>query len=396
MKLNGVKVLDLSRFLPGPYVTRLMADHGAEVLKVEALTGEPIRTIGAMAGGQSTYFRSTNRGKKSIAINLKSEQGKAIFLRLAESASVIIESFRPGVAARMGLDYEAIRKVNPGIVYCSISAFGQNTSLSHLPTHDLGVQAMFGGLALGKHVDGTPVTPGIPAADAAVAMTALTGILMALFRKAQTGEGDYIDASMADAVLSWTPHVTGEPFVHDREPDLNDDRIYGGAAFYRVYKTRDKKHIVLSGAEMEFVRNLLTALDRADLIDLCKKWGRQQQPVIDFLTQTFKQRNRDEWIAWADDKNVCMAPVLGIKEAYNHPYVQERGMIVRDADGHKYLGNPLRFRSEPGDDLPASPDLGQHTRDVLRGTGYSDKEIDLYLSQGIVGERAPEQAVKRN
>lgn len=386
MKLDGVKVLDLSRFLPGPYVTRLMADHGAEVIKVEALSGEPIRTIGAMSGGQSTYFRSMNRGKKSIAIDLKTEKGRAVFLQLAESASVIIESFRPGVAARLGVDYDSTRKINPGIVYCSISAFGQATSLSHLPTHDLGIQAMFGALALGKHGDGTPVTPGIPAADTAVALTALTGILMALLRKTRTGKGDYIDASMADALLSWTPHVTGEPFVNGREPDLKEDRIYGGAAFYRVYETKDKKHIVLSGAEMEFVVNLLTALGRPDLIDLCRAWGRQQQPVIDFLTETFKQRNRDEWIAWADDKNVCMAPVLGINEAYNRPYVHERKMIARDAVGHKYLGSPLRFRSEPGAELAGSPNLGQHTREVLRATGYSEQEIDRYLSQGVVGE----------
>jgi len=384
MKLEGIKVLDLSRFLPGPYVTRLMADHGAEVVKLEALSGEPIRTIGTLSGGQSSYFRSTNRGKKSMGIDLKSPAGKQIFMRLAKDASVVIESFRPGVADRLGVGYDAIQRINPGIVYCSISAFGQDTSLRHLPTHDLGVQAMFGGLALGKHADGTPVTPGLPAADTGVAMSALTGILMALLRRQTTGLGDYIDASMADAVLSWTPHVSGEPLVNGAEPDLKEDRIYGGAAFYGVYETGDGKHIVLSGAEMEFVRNLLTALGRPDLIDLCTQWGRRQQPVIDFLRQAFRTRTRDEWIRWADDKNVCMAPVLGLQEGYSHPYVRERGMVEQDADGHKYLASPVRFKAEPGHSTHASPAFGEHTRDILRGAGFSAAEVDSFLGDGVV------------
>ena len=190
MKLEGVKVLDLSQFLPGPTVTQMMSDHGAEVIKIEAVgIGEPTREIGQRRSGRSVYFDCTQRGKKSITLNLKSSEGQSAFLKLAASVDVVIESFRPGVAKRLGVDYSSIKAVKNDIIYASISAFGQSGPMEQNPAHDLAVEAFCGLLSCNADVHDRPVIPGMPSADMLVAAQTLAGIAMALFRRTETGEG---------------------------------------------------------------------------------------------------------------------------------------------------------------------------------------------------------------
>ena len=183
MKLQGIKVLDLSLFLPGPHLTMMMADHGAEVIKVEPPQGEPVRHVGLRQNGHSVWFRNTHRNKRCIALNLKLAAARDAFLTLARDADVIVEAFRPGVVDRLGVGYDAVRAINPGIVYCSISAFGQSGPMAHHPAHDIAVQAEAGLVSVNLGADGQPAMPGLPAADMAASLMALSGILMALLRR---------------------------------------------------------------------------------------------------------------------------------------------------------------------------------------------------------------------
>jgi crotonobetainyl-CoA:carnitine CoA-transferase CaiB-like acyl-CoA transferase len=366
MKLSGLKVLDLSLFLPGPMAALMLADHGADVIKVEpAGAGEPTRGIGEVKNGLSVYFRNTQRGKRSIQIDLKSSEGQAIFHRLAAEADVLIEAYRPGVADRLGVGYEAIRAVNPGIVYCSLTAFGQTGAWRDRPAHDLAVQALAGTLTLGQDAQGAPVMPGTLAADALSSLTALSGILMALYRREKTGEGDYLDISMFDSVIAWTPHATGSVFARGEAPDMASSRFWGGAALYNLYETADHRWIALGGSELKFAENLLGGLGRPDLIELAKlPPGAGQAPLHAFLRQAFAARTQADWEAWFAGRDICFAPVRSLKEAFDDPVLAERGMLERDADGNEVIGAPIRFRAEPAIINPQAPARNQHGAEI--------------------------------
>jgi crotonobetainyl-CoA:carnitine CoA-transferase CaiB-like acyl-CoA transferase len=214
MKLAGIRVVDLSRFLPGPYLTMTLADHGAEVIKIETPgDGDPGRQIGLADGPSTVFFRNLNRGKKSVVLDLKAPEGRDLLLRLCETADVLVETFRPGVAARLGIDYAAVKARNPRIVYCSISAFGNAGPYRDRPAHDLALEAISGVLSMTEGNDGEPVIPGIPIADHLSALQALAAILMALLRRETTGLGDCVDIAMHDATLAACANIMG-PTTH--------------------------------------------------------------------------------------------------------------------------------------------------------------------------------------
>jgi len=384
MKLEGIRVIDLSLFLPGPHLTMMMADHGAEVIKVEPPgEGEPVRNVGYRAGGDSVWFRNTHRGKKSIVLNLKDPLGREALLRLAETADVMVEAFRPGVVDRLGVGYEAVSARNPALIYASIAAFGQTGPERNRPAHDLAIEAMAGVVSLNPGSDGQPTNPHMPVADLSGSLMALSGILMALHRRHTTGKGDYIDLSMMDATMAWLPNVTGPVFAEDRPPVVKQERSFGGYAFYSIYPTSDGGHIALGGVEAKFVRNLLTALDRPDLIDIATgPPGPGQEPVKAFLRDTFAQRTRAEWEAWLADKDVCAAPVLNLKEAFHQPQTAAREMLVRDADGNLHIGIPIKFQDEPGRIDPVLPGLGQHTEELLSNVGFDASDIASASGRG--------------
>jgi crotonobetainyl-CoA:carnitine CoA-transferase CaiB-like acyl-CoA transferase len=356
MKLRGLKVIDLSQFLPGPVLTLMLADQGADVLKVEPPSGDPARAMAPFENGQSVWFRNVNRGKRSVTLDLKSEAGKAALLALCDDADVFVESFRPGVISRLGFGYEALKARNPRLVYCSISAFGQSGSHAGHPAHDMAVQALTGFLSVNDGPDGTPVVPGVPAADMAVALTGLSAVLMALIGRASSGQGDYIDCAMADSLLPWCSHMAGPALVGGDAPRSATQRSLGGAAFYNVYETADGKFIVLAGREIKFVRNLMTALGRPDLAAVGEAdAGPAQHPLKAFLSDTFKQKTRDEWVHWFHDKDVAFAPVLDFKEVFASDLVAERGLLV-ESHGRQ-IAPAIRFASQMGRDLPDAPRL---------------------------------------
>lgn len=378
MKLEGLRVLDLSLFLPGPMLTQTMADHGAEVIKIEPPgEGEPVRHVGyRTADDVSVWFRNTHRGKKSLVLDFKNPHGVTAFLKLCETADVVVEAFRPGVVDRLGVGYEAVSKVNPRIVYASISAFGQTGPEAKRPAHDIAIEALAGVVSLNLGSDGQPTNPHMPVADMAGSMTALAGILMALIRREKTGRGDYLDISMQDSTMAWLPNVTGPVFAEDRAPRVKEERSFGGYSFFSVYETADQRHVVLGGVEHKFVRNLLNALERSDLIAVAEgPPGPMQEPVKAFLRATFATKTRDEWEAWFADKDVCFAPVLDLHEAFHRPHTAARDMLQRDGAGNLHIGTPIRYRDEPGVLNTTLPGLGEHTAEVLRQAGFDDAAL---------------------
>ena len=386
MKLEGLRVIDLSRFLPGPVMTQFMADQGAEVVKIESIDeGEPTRAVGETRDSVSVYFANTNRGKKSLALNLKHPAGLEALMRLAEVSDVVVEAFRPGVADRLGVGYKQISARAPHIVYASISAFGQSGPYRDLATHDLAIQAMSGVLSLTQGRDGKPAIPGLPAADMLSSMVALSGVLMALLRRKETGRGDFLDIAMADCLLSCIPNNLGSAMASRRQPDVPEQRSLGGNALYNLYETKDGGWIAFGGQELKFAINLLTALGRPDLIEQSKQPpGKGQHPVRDFLRDTFLTKTRAEWVQWCKGRDIPFAPVQTLPEVLDDPHFRSRGIVMTDERGWDHIGIPIRFENEPGRvrfDLPA---LGQHSRAILLGLGYADGEIAKLSDEGAI------------
>ncbi len=387
MKLAGLRIIELSQFLPGPHLTMMMGDQGAEVIKVEPPNvGEPNRHIGVRQAGCSVFFRNTHRGKKSIALNLKDARGREALLKLADTADVFVEAFRPGVVDRLGVGYEAVASRNPRIVYCSISAFGQTGPLALRPAHDLSIEALSGALSINVGSDNAPTNPGIPAADMAGSMLALAGVLMALYRREQSGQGDYLDMSMQDALLSFTANALGPVFGEKRAPVPKEERTWGGASFYRVYETRDGRHLTLGGRELKFVRNFLEAWDRLDLLSYCEgEPGPVEAPVVEFLTELFAGKTLAQWEAWFAGRDICWAPVKNLREAFDEPHVQARAMRIEETPQIEHVGSPFKFKHEPGRVEFSVPSLGEHTADLLREVGYSAEELARMHAAGVFG-----------
>lgn len=345
-KLSGIRVLDLTQFLPGPAMTVMMADQGAEVIKIEPPAGDPVRTMAPFENGQSVWFANLNRGKSSVVLDLKVDADKARLREMIASADVFAESFRPGVMKRLGFDYATVSALNPAIVYCSISAFGQDGPLAGHAAHDMAVEAYAGFMSVNDGPDGAPVVPAVPAADMGAGLTALSAVLMALIGRARTGRGDYLDIAMFDSMLPWCVHTASEAIAGGPGPRSATQRSLGGAAFYQVYETRDARHIVLGGREEKFARNLLTTLGRPDLLPLAlADAGPDQAPLIAFLRDIFRTRTRDEWTHWMAQIDVAFAPVLDFREALDQPHIAHRALLTQ-ADSRHHIAPPIRFASE--------------------------------------------------
>lgn len=384
MKLEGIQVLDLSLFLPGPLLTQMMADQGAEVIKLEPRgSGEPNRSIGQKRDGVSVYFANTHRGKRSVQLNLKTPTGLEMAMKLAAEADVIVEAFRPGVISRLGLDYEAVKAVNPDVVYISLSAFGQDGPYVKKPAHDLATEAYAGVLSTNLGFDGKPAMPAIPAADMLAATMGLSAVLMALLRRKDTGRGDYIDLAMMDSLMACLPNSMGSVFADKEAPSVKQERIWGGNAMYNIYQTADQKFIVLGASEIHFAENLLRKFERLDLLPLCAQPpGPGQEPVREFFCETFQSQSQDYWVQWFEDVDAAFAPVNSLRQGADNEQVRYRQMIVVDENGREHIGIPMKFLDEPGQIHFAAPELGQHNTEIARRLGYSESQIRQLRESG--------------
>ena len=382
MKLEGITVIDLSLFLPGPAATQMMADHGARVIKVEnPKAPEPTRSAAAFPwqqGGETVMLRNTQRGKESIALDLKTEAGKAALRELIKGADVMVEAFRPGVMGRLGFDQETVRELNPRLVYCSISAFGQTGPWRDRPAHDTATVAAAGVLSLScspEDPNSGPAIVGVAMSDMLSSYLALSGVLMALLRRETTGLGDYLDISMHESVLAASPNILGPVFGGDEAPDRFNERSHGGGAMLNVYRTADDRFLALGGGEHKFVQALFEGLGRPEFIEpVCGPAGAGHREAIDFLRASFTTRTLAEWEAWFAGRDICWSPVLDLKEAWEQEHVLERQMRITDDEGNHHVGIPIKFTQEPGALHPKPPKMGADTVQIL-------SELDLTEAQ---------------
>ena len=380
--LDGVRVLDLSRLLPGPFCTLLLADLGAEVIKVEDLEGgDYIRAMAPFIDGQSAYFIALNPGKKSVSINLKAPAGRELFLKLAATAGVIVESFRPGTVDRLGIGFEAVRSVNPRIVYCSISGYGQDGPDRDRAGHDLDFASRSGILGLCGRPGGVPAIPPVQIADLSSAMYAAAGILAYLRESEKTGEGRYLDIGMLDSAVSWmimpvAEYSAGERGGRGRLP------LTGKHPCYNVYRTRDGRDVCLAALESKFWCAFCRTVARDDLLPL--QFSEKPEDFALF-EELFAGRTADEWAALLKGTDFCCEVVPSLGEALIDPQIAHRGLVIAPPPGEPgviRVGHPLRDRHD--DRIQACPGHGQHTAAVLGELGLSAQDIDGLEASGVV------------
>ena len=391
MKLEGLKVLDLSLFLPGPAVSLMMADHGAEVIKIEnPKAPEPTRFkqfFPWVQGGWTVMFRTTQRGKKGLTLNLKDPAAKEVLMKLVKEADVFVESFRPGVMKRLGIDYDTLRAVNPGIVYCSMSAFGQDGPWRDRPAHDTAAVAAAGVLGLSRHPEGDsgPAILGVAISDMLSSHLAFGGIMIALYRRQQTGEGDYVDISMFESVLNASPNILGPVFAGGQAPERLRERTHGGNAMLNIYQVKDGSYLALGGGEHKFVEELFNGLERPEFIEpVTGPAGEGHWPAIEFLREAFRTKNRAEWEAWFEGRDICWMPVMDLEEAWDTPHVWEREMRIKDPQGNDHMGIPIKFKNEPGRVNFNLPKHGEHSAEILKGLGYSADDVAALKDSGAI------------
>jgi crotonobetainyl-CoA:carnitine CoA-transferase CaiB-like acyl-CoA transferase len=382
--LDDVRILDLSRLLPGPYCTRLLADLGAEVIKVEEPgRGDYIRSLAPFENGVSIAFELLNRGKKSVALNLETKQGQEILQKLAAKADVFLESYRPGTAKKLGCDFESIRRVNERIVYCSLTAYGQTGPYKYLPGHDINCLALSGFLSLNGKDE--PVVPALQIGDLAGGMLAALAIMTALFARQKRNEAQYIDVSMLDTLLSWlilplALHMGG-----------NTSMLAGELPFYRLYRTLDSRYLAVGAIEPQFWEELCRLIDRPDIILDQYSSGSRRESVVEAVQSALATKTSREWFRIMRELGIPCTPFLVLDEVLRDPHVRERGMLLRrdQTSGRlTYVGNPCKIRGLDQISLISSPELGQHSTELLRQIGYSKSEIEHLVETGVL-QRSP-------
>jgi crotonobetainyl-CoA:carnitine CoA-transferase CaiB-like acyl-CoA transferase len=327
--LAGIRVLDLSLQLPGPFCTMMMADHGADVIKVDEPEPRVRNPFAGEEPGMGPADRYLNRGKRSLTLNLKTEQGREIFRALAAGADVVVEGFRPGVVRRIGVDYATLSGVNPRLVYCSISGYGQTGPMRDVAGHDINYISWAGILGMCGGRDGEPAVPPVQIGDLfGGAMMALSGILMALWSRQSTGWGRWIDVSMTDGASAiWSLH-TAACLAGMPPPERGNMMLTGMFPCYGTYRCADGKHVSLGALESWFWERLVDALGREDLREGQYAVGEAGARVRKELEGVFASRTRDDWVRFFEGKDVCISPVLDLPESFSSPLLRAREMVV--------------------------------------------------------------------
>jgi crotonobetainyl-CoA:carnitine CoA-transferase CaiB-like acyl-CoA transferase len=374
-----LRVLDLSRLLPGPYCTRILADFGFEVIKLERPgEGDWVRGIPPFKDGVSALFQTLNGGKKSLTLDLKSEPGREVFLKFVETVDVLLESFRPGVMSKLGLSYERLSQTNPRLVYCSLTGFGDRGPYRDRPGHDLNYIGLSGLLHLTGSRDGPPAIPGTQIADLGGALWAVIGIQQCLWERERTGKGGRVDSSLLGAAISMLPvalarQIAGEPMA----PGASD--LTGGWVCYQVYATKDGKYMTLGALEPKFWMNFCLAVGREDLVGEQFTPAVEGQPAYDQLCALFRSRTQEEWVAALAGEDACCEPLHTLAEALESEPVRALEMLREQR-----LLPPVHFSTQGYTLSGHAPALGEHTRLLLAELGYTADQISAMQARGVI------------
>jgi len=390
--LEGIKVLDLTRLLPGPYGTMLLGDLGAEVIKVEEpQQGDYARWNPPHITGIGSRHLLLNRNKKSVTLNLKMAEGKAIFLKMVEDgADVLIEQFRPGVMDRLGLGYKDLEKVNPRLIYCSLTGFGQDGPYKNVAGHDINYIGIGGILGTTGLKGGPLVIPGTQIADlVAGGLYSVIGILTALVARQKTGRGQFIDISMLDGVISLIPDQAALFFGEGISPRAGERRLTGCLPQYNVYRTKDGKYVAIGALEDKFWANLCRGIGKPEWAEKVpkEKDGRCEE-IKKEMAQIFLTRTQEEWVDLLMREDTCVTAVKSLEEVFADPQVLHRKMLVETvhpkAGRIRQIGVPLKFSETPGEIRTPAPEFGEHTEEVLKGLGYTKEAIEGFRKQGVI------------
>jgi alpha-methylacyl-CoA racemase len=392
LPLEGIRVLDLSRLLPGGFCSLLLADFGADVIKVEDTgAGDYLRWWaphyeGAEDSAKSALFLALNRGKRSIRLDLKTAEGREVLLRAARESDVVLESFRPGVLDRLGVGYDALRAVNPGIVYCAITGYGQDGPHRDRSGHDMNYLGLVGLLGLTGQAGGPPVQSAGQIADVGGgSLMAAFGILAALRERERSGEGQLVDVSMADGALSWLALIAAAYLADGVVPRRGDLDLAGALVCYRPYRCADG-WVTLGALEPKFWHAWCRGVEREDLVD--QQFARPGSATHREVEALFAQRTRQQWQDFASEHDCCLEAVLELDEALASDHVRARDLVTElDQPGAqrpvRLLGLPVKLSRTPGDaNRGPGPALGEHTTEVLAALGYGDEEIRALLQSG--------------
>ncbi|HKV55019.1 MAG TPA: CaiB/BaiF CoA-transferase family protein [Candidatus Binataceae bacterium] len=393
--LSGIKLLDLTKLAPGPHCTMILGDLGADIIRIEE-PGEPTGRRAAQAGGSQVKAprpsaAPTNalaRNKRSIGLNLKSEPGREIFMRLAQDADVVVEEFRPGVAKRLGIDYETLSHRNPRLIYCAVTGFGQTGPYRDLVGHDLNYIAQAGALGLIGRKNQMPTIPLNLLADyAGGGMHAAIGVLAALMARTQTGRGQYVDIAMLDGTMLLLAQSLSNYFGNNKVPERGTTPGDGGAPFYNMYETKDGKLITIASMEPWFYANLCRGLGCEQYLG--GQYNREKWPeMFETFARIFKTRTRDEWWDVLTRADITAGRMLTLDELENDPQIRARNMIVEvetpSGEKVKQVGISVKLSETPGSIRSVAPTLGQHTEAILADLGYSQQELERWRAEGAV------------
>ena len=391
LPLEGIKVLDLSRYLPGPLATQILADFGAEVIKIEERKGELGRFLEPMINDTSARFYTVNRNKKSMGLDLKQPEGKEIFKKLVAEADIVVDQFRPDVMNKLGLGYETLKEINPRIIYCIITGYGLTGPMRDVAGHDINYLNIAGVTELLGTKDGPPAMCGVQIADTAGgSLYSVIAILLALASREKTGNGQLCDVAMLDGALSLLSYTLGEWSGGDGKlPIRGGELLTGGYATYNNYKCKDDRYVSLGALEDKFWASFCRKLGVEEYIPL--QMDTPSQPKIEAsIKNIMLTKTRDEWVEFFSDSDLCFTPILTLDEMVTHPQVLARNMVHTltnfQGSGKDLVctGVPIKLSETPGEAKMVFARNGANTDEVLAGIGYSTTQIEQFHKKGIV------------